>query len=63
MQVYIYDFGGAAIINYHRLGGLDNGNLFLLAFWRLEVWGQGEWVGFSGVSVAYTLPSSPCVFT
>ena len=37
----MYEFPKAAIMKYHRLGGLNNSNLFFSPFWRVEVWNEG----------------------
>lgn len=37
-----YLFAGDPVINYHKLGGFDNKNVFIvLWFGSLEVWGLG----------------------
>ena len=40
MALPVYYFPRAAIINYHKLGGLKEQKCILLQFWRLEIWNQ-----------------------
>lgn len=37
----MYSFAMVAIIKYHKLGDLNNGNLIFSQFWRLAVSGPG----------------------
>lgn len=38
----------AAVINYHKLSGLQHHKFFLLRFWKSKVWSQSHWAKVQG---------------